>query len=68
MAASAKARKSKAKPADLAERLASLTVGLTVARVLKADDRELVVEFEDGTRLLVRGDERLDVSVTGGVD
>jgi hypothetical protein len=48
--------------------LASLTVGLTVARVLKADDHELVVEFKDGTRLLVRGDERLDISVTGGVD
>ena len=68
MAASAKPRKSKARPADLAGKLASLTVGLTVARVLKADVRELVFEFEDGTRLLVRGDERLDISVTGGVD
>lgn len=64
MAASARARKTKAKPADLAARLASLTVGLAVARVLKADERELVVEFEDGSRLLVRADERLDISVT----
>jgi len=61
--ASVRARKTKAKT-DLARRLASLTAGLTVARVLKADDRELVVEFEDGTRLLVRADQRLDISVT----
>ena len=64
MAASARVRKAKARPADLAARLASLTVGLTVARVLEAGDRELVVEFEDGSRLLVRADERLDISVT----
>jgi hypothetical protein len=63
MAASVRARKTKAK-GDLARRLASLTAGLTVARVLKADDRELVMEFEDGTRLLVRADQRLDISVT----
>ncbi|HET7607789.1 MAG TPA: hypothetical protein VFL84_03870 [Gammaproteobacteria bacterium] len=48
----------------MAARLASLAVGLAVARVLKADERELVVEFEDGSRLLVRADERLDISVT----
>jgi hypothetical protein len=42
----------------------ALTEGLTVAKVLKADDRELVIEFADGTRLLVRADERLDISVT----
>jgi hypothetical protein len=68
MAASVGARKTKTRAGDLARRLASLTTGLTVARVLKADDRELVVEFEDGTRLLVRADERLDISVTGGAD
>lgn len=60
----ASVRKTKAKAADLARRLESLTAGLTVARVLKADERELVVEFEDGTRLLVRTEQRLDVSVT----
>jgi hypothetical protein len=38
--------------------------GLTVAKILKADERELVVEFADGTRLLVKADERLDISVT----
>ncbi len=35
-----------------------------VYKSLKADDHELVVEFTDGTRLLVRGDDRLDISVT----
>jgi hypothetical protein len=30
----------------------------------RSDDRELVVEFADGTRLLVRADERLDISVS----
>jgi hypothetical protein len=65
MAASVRARKTKPKAADLGRRLATLTAGRTVARVLKADDRELVVEFEDGTRLLVRADQHLDISVTG---
>jgi hypothetical protein len=60
----ASVRKTKAKAAELARRLESLTAGLTIARVLKADERELVVEFEDGTRLLVRTEQRLDVSVT----
>ncbi len=64
MASSARTRKAKPKDADLARRLEGLTAGLTVARVLKADDRELVIEFEDGTRLLVRSGEPLDVSVT----
>ena len=64
MGASVRARKTKPQTADLARRLESLTAGLAVARVLKADDRELVVEFEDGTRLLVRADQRLDISVT----
>ena len=64
MASSARTRKAKAKNPDLARRLEDLTVGLTVARILKADERELVVEFEDGTRLLVRAEAPLDVSVT----
>jgi hypothetical protein len=55
-------RKTRVKEAELAKRLASLTVGLPGAKV--PNDRELVVEFEDGTRLFVRGDERLEVSVT----
>jgi hypothetical protein len=57
-------RKSKARQEDLARRVGALTEGLVVRKVLKADDRELVIEFADGTRLLVRADERLDVSVT----
>ena len=64
LASSARTRKAKPKDADLARRLESLTAGLTVARVLKADDRELVVELEDGTRLLVRSGAPLDISVT----
>ena len=64
MAASVRARKTKPKAVDLARRLGGLTVGLTVAKVLRADDRELVVEFEDGTRLFVNGEQRLDISVT----
>lgn len=64
MAFSARARKTKLRAVDLARRLESLTVGLTIARVLKADDQELVVEFEDGTRLFVRAEQALDISVT----
>jgi hypothetical protein len=64
MPASIRSRKSKPRPGDLVRRLSALTAGLTVAKVLKADDRELVIEFADGTRLLVKADERLDISVT----
>jgi hypothetical protein len=31
---------------------------------LKADARELVIELSDGTRLIARAEERLDISVT----
>jgi hypothetical protein len=48
----------------MTRRLNALTAGLTVARVLKADDRELVIEFADGTRLFVNAKGQLDVSVT----
>lgn len=64
MSASARPRKPKARTDELVRRLGGLTEGLTVAKVLKADDRELVVVFTDGTRLFVRADERLDISVT----
>jgi hypothetical protein len=39
---------------------------LVLEKILKADSRELVIEFADGTRLLVRAEAggRLDVSVT----
>jgi hypothetical protein len=64
MTASARSRKSKPRPEDLARRLNALTAGLTVAKVLKADDRELVIEFADGTRLFVKAEQQLDISVT----
>jgi hypothetical protein len=48
----------------MAHRLAALIEGLIVAKVLKADARELVLEFADGTRLIVHAAERLDISVT----
>jgi hypothetical protein len=64
MAASVRSKKSKARPDDLARRVGALTEGLVLHKVLKADGNELVIEFTDGTRLLVRGDNRLDISVT----
>jgi hypothetical protein len=62
--ASARSKKPKPRPDDMARRLNALTAGLTVARVLKADDRELVIEFTDGTRLFVNAKQQLEVSVT----
>jgi hypothetical protein len=50
MVASARSKKPKARPDDLA--------------ILRADSRELVIELSDGTRLFVRADDRLDISVT----
>jgi hypothetical protein len=64
MAASVRSKKPKGRPDDLARRIGALTEGLVLARIVKADSRELVIEFADGTRLLVRADRRLDVSVT----
>lgn len=49
---------------DLARRIGALVEGLAIVRVLKADDHEVVVELSDGTRLLVRADGQLDISVT----
>jgi hypothetical protein len=64
MAASVRSRKPKSRPDELARRIGALTEGLVLDKVLKADSRELVIEFADGTRLLVRADGRLDISVT----
>ena len=64
MAASARPKKPKSRSDDLVKRLNALTTGLTVSRVLKADDRQLVIELSDGTRLFVKGEEQLDISVT----
>jgi hypothetical protein len=64
MASTVRPRKARQRQDDVARRIGALVEGLTVAKILRADDRELVIEFSDGTRLLVRGGERLDVSVT----
>ena len=64
MASTVRPRKTRQRQDDVARRIGALVEGLSVAKVLRADDRELVIEFADGTRLLVRGGERLDVSVT----
>jgi hypothetical protein len=64
MAASARSKKSKARPDELARRIGALTEGLVIDKILKADSRELVIELSDGTRLLVRAAEGLDISVT----
>jgi hypothetical protein len=64
MAASVRSKKPKSRPDDLARRIGALTEGLVLDKVLKADSRELVMEFADGTRLLVRANGPLDISVT----
>jgi hypothetical protein len=64
MSSPARSRQPKPRPANLGRRLNALTAGLTVAKVLKADDCELVIEFADGTRLFVKSEQHLDISVT----
>jgi hypothetical protein len=64
MAASVRSKKPKGRPDDLARRIGALTEGLVVERILKADSHELVLEFADGTRLLVHTKGDLDISVT----
>jgi hypothetical protein len=64
MTASTRPKKNKLRPEDLANRLNALTTGLTVAKILKANDSELVIEFSDGTRLFVKSGSALDISVT----
>ena len=48
----------------LARRVGALVEGLAIARVLRADERELVLQMTDGTRLLVRAEGGIDISVT----
>lgn len=53
------------KARDLEKRLAKLVAGRTIARVLRADDAELVLELDDGTRIFARTSSgKLDLSVT----
>lgn len=49
---------------DPARRVGALLEGLSIAQVLKADEQEMVIELSDGTRLFVRAEGRLDISVT----
>jgi hypothetical protein len=50
---------------DLQKRLAKLLAGRTVVRVLRADDAELALELDDGSRIFARtSDHGLDISVT----
>jgi hypothetical protein len=55
MASTVRPRKTRPRQDDTARRVGALIEGLSVARILRADDRELVIEFSDGTRLFVRG-------------
>lgn len=64
MAASVRSKKSKTRPDELARRIGALTEGLVLEKILKADSHELVLEFADGTRLLVHAKGDLDISVT----
>jgi hypothetical protein len=64
MSASVRSKKPKSRQDDLARGVGALTQGLVVDKVLKADSRELVIEFADGTRLLMRASDGLDISVT----
>jgi hypothetical protein len=64
MGASARSKKAKARPDDFARRIGALIEGLVINKILTADERELVIELSDGTRLFVRADERLAISVT----
>jgi hypothetical protein len=51
-------------PQDLARRVGALIEGLSIVRVLKADNHEIVLELSDGTRLFVRTEGALEISVT----
>ena len=51
-------------PQDLARRVGALIEGLSIVRVLKADNHEIVVELSDGTRLFVCTEGELEISVT----
>jgi hypothetical protein len=65
MTAPQRSRKSRQQPPeDLARRVGALIEGLSIVRVLKADSHEMVVELSDDTRLFVRTDGGLDISVT----
>lgn len=50
---------------NLEKRLAKLVAGRTIVRVLRADDAELALELDDGSRVFARATgSGLDISVT----
>jgi hypothetical protein len=64
MAIPEQAQKGKNRTDDLARRLGALLQGRSVEGVLKADSREMALQLSDGTRLFVRAEGQLDISVT----
>ena len=54
---------------ELSVHAAELLSGKTVAKLdYRREGRELFIEFDDGTRLFVHAQVKLDVSITGGAD
>jgi hypothetical protein len=53
---------------DEADNATEMLRGRSVRAVHRHRDRELVVEFEDGTRLLVDSQTALELSITGGLE
>ncbi|HEX2784959.1 MAG TPA: hypothetical protein VHN36_15350 [Ilumatobacteraceae bacterium] len=49
-----------------AEEATGMLAGLTVRVVRRHRPSELLIEFEDGTRLFIDGEGALDLSITGG--
>ena len=46
------------------ERASSLLIGKRVARVMRHRDREVMLEFEDGSRLYAASETPLELSIT----
>ena len=49
-----------------AEKASRMLAGLTVRVVRRHRPTELLIEFEDGTRLFVDAERALELSITGG--
>lgn len=49
---------------ELRQRVEKLLAGLTVKTVLQLTDKEIVVEFTDGTRLFVDSKTEIEISIT----
>ena len=53
---------------EIADRATEMLAGKSVAKVISHRPAELLIEFEDGTRLYIdaNADRSLDLSITGG--